>query len=683
LSSTNLFRARIGSCALAAVLLGSTFAAAAQASDMRSSGPQLWFQGSRVILGDSQPQADDIAVSSTDAGLIRFLARVGARIDFQAGQQYAIVTSADRRQITFTVGDSNIRVDGVVQSGPFAVIMHGKGVYLPFYALARALDLAAVTDNGQVVLEPQITSLDAHEDHGRSVVILHSAIPLHPEVVDANNERVTIRFRGVGTTLQSREAIETPGLRYIGITQTGTPRSPITSIRFSVTDQARAGLLRSFDPHGAVLAFAPPSIQLHAPVIAANIPVTNTVDTPPPYVPVQAPVAVATLAPVVAQSTSLPQPQSVVSPSSDTVAITAIDEKPSADTYSVRLAMNGQPNYRWRILGDGRFFIDFPGTHLTIPIKDETLQDQHVSALRMRDNGTPDAPNVRLAMNLVGNSAAHITSDTSSLTITIEQAQTTMLARAGAGHVGVAEQTVTTSTAGMPSQVAPGSAMFPAGPPTRVAAGMGSRLIVLDPGHGGSDSGAIGNGLTEKLLTLDIARRLRELLVAHGWQVMMTRDSDVDVYAANDSAREELQARCDVANRAGARLFVSIHINSFTTSELQGTTTYFYKPGDARFASIVDDHLHTLLGTQDDGAKRENFYVVRHTTMPSILVETAFLSNPDDATRLRQPNFRQNVALGISNGIMAYTADSPGMNTSVGTNTSKGTTQQPVDDLAP
>jgi N-acetylmuramoyl-L-alanine amidase len=184
------------------------------------------------------------------------------------------------------------------------------------------------------------------------------------------------------------------------------------------------------------------------------------------------------------------------------------------------------------------------------------------------------------------------------------------------------------------------------------------RLIVIDPGHGGSDTGAMHNGLVEKVLTLDISMRLRTILTSRGWTVKMTRERDVDVVAPDDDARTELQGRCDVANNAGARLFVSVHINAFTTSDLNGTTTYYYKPGDETFAEAVQHRLIPLLGTKDDGVKHENLYVVRHTTMPAILVETAFLSNPDDAAKLRNPAFLQNVAEGIADGIGDY-AGSP------------------------
>ena len=184
-------------------------------------------------------------------------------------------------------------------------------------------------------------------------------------------------------------------------------------------------------------------------------------------------------------------------------------------------------------------------------------------------------------------------------------------------------------------------------------------LIVIDPGHGGSDRGAIRNGTAEADLALDMAKRLQQILVARGWQVRMTRETDVDVYQPNDSAHDELQARVDVANNAGARLFVSIHVNSFINSGPRGTTTYYSKPSDVALAKSVQRVLSSSLGTKDDGIVKSHLYVTLHTFMPAVLVETAFLSNPDDFTRLTDDAWRQRVAQGIAEGIDGYTQSNP------------------------
>src|SRR5581483_678437 len=179
------------------------------------------------------------------------------------------------------------------------------------------------------------------------------------------------------------------------------------------------------------------------------------------------------------------------------------------------------------------------------------------------------------------------------------------------------------------------------------------RLIVIDPGHGGSDPGSQHGGLGEAALNLDTAKRLRDLLVARGWQVKLTRETDVDVFAPNDSARDELQARVDVANNAGARLFVSIHTNAFINSGPYGTTCYISKPDDVAFARMIEAHLAND-GTKDDGVVKSHLYVTVHTKMPAVLVEMAFLTNPNDFSLLGSPAWRQKVAQEIADGIGDY-----------------------------
>jgi N-acetylmuramoyl-L-alanine amidase len=195
----------------------------------------------------------------------------------------------------------------------------------------------------------------------------------------------------------------------------------------------------------------------------------------------------------------------------------------------------------------------------------------------------------------------------------------------------------------------------PTPPPTRTPTQRD--LVVIDPGHGGNDPGAAnsGYGLVESKLTMQIALRLRSDLQRQGWRVVMTRDGDYEVGDPNGDDAQELQARCDVANAAGARVFVSVHINSSVAHSLNGTTTYYWRPADRAFAQTVQTALVAADGIADDGIKRNNFYVIKHTDMPAVLVETAFLSNAGDAAELTHPAFLDKLAQGIANGIMEFT----------------------------
>jgi N-acetylmuramoyl-L-alanine amidase len=186
-------------------------------------------------------------------------------------------------------------------------------------------------------------------------------------------------------------------------------------------------------------------------------------------------------------------------------------------------------------------------------------------------------------------------------------------------------------------------------------------LIVIDPGHGGSDRGTIHGGVAEADLTLDMAKRLRDILVARGWQVKLTHDSDVDVYSPNDSPRDELQARVNIANDAGARLFISIHVNAFINSGPYGTTYYVSKPDDTALARAVETHLESD-GTKDDGIIQSHMYVTYHTRMPAVLIETAFLSNPSDYALLTSTAWREKVVEEMADGIAQYAQEYPAPN---------------------
>ena len=176
---------------------------------------------------------------------------------------------------------------------------------------------------------------------------------------------------------------------------------------------------------------------------------------------------------------------------------------------------------------------------------------------------------------------------------------------------------------------------------TAVAGGVTAR-VVIDPGHGGSDPGALGNGLTEKEVNLDIALRLRLLLLLDtldpsgggSWEVQLTRESDETV---------SLQARVALANAWPADRFISIHHNGWGSSSANGTETYSY-PGAATAADLRN-HVHAELvaglGLADRGVKTADFYVLRETTMPAVLSEGGFLTNPVDAAVLASPAGRQ------------------------------------------
>ncbi|WP_250278590.1 N-acetylmuramoyl-L-alanine amidase family protein [[Clostridium] colinum] len=173
--------------------------------------------------------------------------------------------------------------------------------------------------------------------------------------------------------------------------------------------------------------------------------------------------------------------------------------------------------------------------------------------------------------------------------------------------------------------------------------------IFIDAGHGGKNPGAIGpNGLHEADVNLDIALKLGRILSKWGYEIEYSRTMDITL---------TLSERAKMANDWGANYFVSIHCNSNVNPEARGTSTYFYKTRTIAesFAKTVNNNLVRQIELKDLGIFSANFAVLRLTRMPAILVETAFISNPYEASLLATNSFRQNCAIGIANGIAEFT----------------------------
>lgn len=182
-------------------------------------------------------------------------------------------------------------------------------------------------------------------------------------------------------------------------------------------------------------------------------------------------------------------------------------------------------------------------------------------------------------------------------------------------------------------------------------------LIYLDPGHGGSDSGANSAGVYEKNLNLSVSKKVRDLLEAKGYTVMMSRMDDSTV---------SLSTRAQGANKAGSDIFVSIHHNAFNKTS-HGIETYYYNEGgktdnpkannknriqnSKAMAEKIQNELIKKTGAYDRGVKRANFHVVRETQMPSVLIEAGFIDNAAERAKLVLSSYQQKLAVAISSGI--------------------------------
>jgi N-acetylmuramoyl-L-alanine amidase len=170
--------------------------------------------------------------------------------------------------------------------------------------------------------------------------------------------------------------------------------------------------------------------------------------------------------------------------------------------------------------------------------------------------------------------------------------------------------------------------------------------VVIDPGHGGTDSGAVGpTGLREADVTLGIGRMVQQALEREGVRVVLTRPDDSTV---------GLEDRPDPARRESGIIFVSIHANASVSTAQRGTETYYRTHESAALATAVQSEVVRALGEPDRGIRTADFYVLVNTPMPAVLIETAFISNPSEERLLRDPTVQQRIADGIVRGIVRF-----------------------------
>ena len=174
--------------------------------------------------------------------------------------------------------------------------------------------------------------------------------------------------------------------------------------------------------------------------------------------------------------------------------------------------------------------------------------------------------------------------------------------------------------------------------------------VFIDPGHGGQDSGAVGNGNYEDELNLAVAKKVEQKLRSKGIEVKMSRYSDEFI---------SLSDRAKMANQYAPDVFISIHQNSSDSMSANGTETYYHtRKGEySHYAQNIQSSAINETGSRNRGIKSANFAVLRETNMPSALFESGFITNPTESANLANPNYQEKLADGIANGIERYLKD--------------------------
>lgn len=186
-------------------------------------------------------------------------------------------------------------------------------------------------------------------------------------------------------------------------------------------------------------------------------------------------------------------------------------------------------------------------------------------------------------------------------------------------------------------------------------------IIVIDAGHGGEDPGAVDNGLFEKDLNLDIAKALNEIEIFSGNKTLMTRTDDRLLYNVGEENRKkfyDLYNRLNIAESLGNSVFVSIHINKFTSPACKGVQT-FYSDRNTSSRILAESVRKSTLVLQPDNQRPlqiadDNIYILYNISVPAILVECGFISNSEEAALLKTTDYKNALALTVHCGIAEY-----------------------------
>ncbi|WP_392486856.1 N-acetylmuramoyl-L-alanine amidase CwlD [Haloimpatiens sp. FM7315] len=189
-------------------------------------------------------------------------------------------------------------------------------------------------------------------------------------------------------------------------------------------------------------------------------------------------------------------------------------------------------------------------------------------------------------------------------------------------------------------------------------------IILIDPGHGGLDGGAVSkSGTVEKHINLKISLKLKEELEKKGFKIVMTRNEDVGLYSDKGKVRnkkiEDLNNRCKMKKTSNCNMFISIHLNKFSQSKYYGAQVWYSKNPDSRkLAEVIQSNIIVDLdnGNYRKSKPAENMYKIlrNNDEMPSVIVECGFLSNEKEETMLKEEEYQKKIAKSIGRSIEEY-----------------------------
>ena len=193
---------------------------------------------------------------------------------------------------------------------------------------------------------------------------------------------------------------------------------------------------------------------------------------------------------------------------------------------------------------------------------------------------------------------------------------------------------------------------------------MAGKVVVIDPGHGGVDSGAVSVlGDKEKDINLSISLKLKKLLEEENIKVIMTREDDRGLYSENDTNKKvaDMRARCAIINDNEPDLMISIHQNNYSSHSIKGAQVFYYSHSEkgSKVAGILQNHLIEGLDKNNtrQAKKNDNYYILLNVKCPAIIVECGFLSNYEEAELLVNDEYQDKEAESLKKGIVEYLSE--------------------------
>jgi N-acetylmuramoyl-L-alanine amidase len=572
--------------------------------------------GIRVMVGGSPASlAGPVVLQGREMMVpaIRTFEPFGATTVWQPADRTIAIATRTGLSLRLKIGDDTALVAGQARSLPQAPAMIGGQPYVPAAAVFALLGAWVRFDDVTQALHvaAQITGVSVRRADGSARVVVEANGALRAESrVLSSPDRVVVDLHGAAFRPADQDiAVGAGGVSRVRAAQFQT-KPYITRIVFDLQQAVDTRVVAAPDSYDLTIEVRPkggvPAVRAPTPgpnAQAASAPTVPSVSSAPPSGfehdsrprETQEPVA----------PPALPVPTAPNVPDDGVPRILQVRTEQAAGRFRVIIEGTLPLEYTIKELPEpDRLIVDVAGA-VFIPVKQEIpIAGAVVTEVRAAQFQTN--PNVTRVVVVLKRKTAYSVSPEGSPTVAIEIPETTALA----GHV-----------------------------------------IAIDAGHGGLDVGAIGpTGLLEKEVALDVALRVRELLVRSGVRVVMTRETDTTVALAD---------RPRIARQQAASAFVSIHANASTRAAVNGSETYFLSPQSQPLAQMIQEELSRVPGLVSRGTRTANFLVLRESEVPAVLVEVAYISHVDEEAKLRQGVFRQKLADAVVRGIQRYLTNVP------------------------